>query len=216
MSQMERVQYRPYIDQRRYHYGFMVGLHTQDYEFVNNGFITPSGESWFADIASYSPGFSVGILGELYLTEHLSLRLIPTLHFGDKKVIFKEQATGEEQSQTMKNTVLSFPLDLKYNATRFNNYRPYVMVGINPAFDLTKKKDQALLTKNFNVYAEIGFGCDFYLPFFKFIPELKFCFGLLDILQKDRADLKDANMLKYTQSLDRVSSKMIVLSFYFE
>ncbi|MDD4608966.1 MAG: PorT family protein, partial [Bacteroidaceae bacterium] len=44
MSQMERVQYRPYIDQRRYHYGFMVGLHTQDYEFVNNGFITPSGE----------------------------------------------------------------------------------------------------------------------------------------------------------------------------
>ena len=103
MSQMERVQYRPYIDQRRYHYGFMVGLHTQDYEFVNNGFITPSGESWFADIASYSPGFSVGILGELYLTEHLSLRLIPTLHFGDKKVIFKEQTTGEEQSQTMKN-----------------------------------------------------------------------------------------------------------------
>ena len=57
---------------------------------------------------------------------------------------------------------------------------------------------------------------NFYLPFFKLIPELKFCFGLADILVKNRKDLTDMNMLKYTQSLDKASSRMVVLTFYFE
>ena len=63
---------------------------------------------------------------------------------------------------------------------------------------------------------EIGAGCDFYLPYFKLIPELKFAFSLLDVLEKDRSDLLDENYLKYTHSVDKVASKMIVLSFYFE
>ena len=63
---------------------------------------------------------------------------------------------------------------------------------------------------------EVGFGCDFYLPFFKLIPELKFAFSLVDVLDKDRKDLLDDNLLKYTQSVDKIVSKMIVLSFYFE
>jgi hypothetical protein len=63
---------------------------------------------------------------------------------------------------------------------------------------------------------EFGMGCDFYLPFFKLIPELKFSFSQLDVLNKQRNDLLDANYLKFTQSVDRVTSKMITLSLYFE
>ena len=59
-------------------------------------------------------------------------------------------------------------------------------------------------------------GCDFYLPFFKLIPELKFCFGLTDALVKKRNDLTDQNLLKYTQSLESATNRMIVLTFYFE
>ena len=63
----------------------------------------------------------------------------------------------------------------------------------------------------------VGFGCDFYLPFFKFCPELKFCFGLTDALKHDRPDLSDdPSMLKYTNSLKKVTQQMVVLSFYFE
>ncbi len=63
----------------------------------------------------------------------------------------------------------------------------------------------------------MGFGCDFYLPFFKLIPEVKFCFGLTDLLRHDRPDLADdPSMLKYTQSVRRAASKMFVLTFYFE
>ena len=73
-----------------------------------------------------------------------------------------------------------------------------------------------LRTKPMDCYLEVGMGCDIYLPFFKLIPELKFCFGLADILQKDRSDLIDTSLLKYTEAVDKARSKMIVLTLYFE
>ncbi|BEH00314.1 porin family protein [Bacteroides sedimenti] len=215
-AQTRRVQYRPYIDQRKVHYGFLIGLHTQDLEFINNGYITENGESWFADVPSYNPGFTVGVLGELYLNKNLALRAIPTLHFGDKTVVFREQKSLKEERQQIKSTYLSLPLDLKFSAERFNNYRPYIMTGINPMIDLSVKKNQELLVKRADCYLEAGVGCDFYLPFFKLIPELKFCFGLNNLLQKNRTDLNDKSLLKYTYSVDKMSSRMIVFSLYFE
>lgn len=219
-AQERKVQNRPYIDMRRWHYGFLFGLHMQDLEFTHNGYthMTEGGgqESWFADVAAYNPGFSVGVLGELYLTQYLSLRFIPTMHFGDKMVYFRDHLSGAEQKQTIKSTYISVPVDVKYAAQRFNNYRPYVVTGIAPMVDLTVKKQKELLTRRFDLAFEVGMGCDLYLPFFKLIPEIKFCFGLTDLLVKDRIDLTDKDFLKYTKSLDRVSSRMVVLTLYFE
>lgn len=220
VAQERKVQNRPYIDMRRWHYGFLFGTHLQDLEFVNNGYIHTledgTKESWFADVPSYTPGFSVGVLGELRLTEHFSLRFIPTMYFGDKTVVFREQLGGGLERQAVKSTYLSVPVDVKCSAQRFNNYRPYVVAGVVPMLDLTVKRQKALLVQRADVALEVGFGCDFYLPFFKLIPELKFCFGLADVLVKDRNDLTDKNLLKYTQSLDCASSRMMVLTFYFE
>lgn len=213
---MRRVQNRPYIDQRRVHYGFMVGMHIQDMEFVNNGYITENGESWFADIGEYSPGFSVGVLGELYLTQYLALRAIPSLHFGDKKVVFREQVSGEQKSQTIKSSYISLPIDLKFSGQRYNNHRPYIMAGVNPMIDLSIKKQSELRVKPFDCYLELGLGCDFYLPYFKLIPELKFCFGLNNLLETKRTDLNDLSLMKFTQSVDKINSRMIVFSLYFE
>ena len=215
-AQTRKVQNRPYIDQRLWHYGFLIGLHVQDYKIVNNGYITEDGETWFADVPEYSPGFSVGVLGELYLTKYMSLRFIPTLSFGDKKVVWLEQGSHNRESQQVRSAYLGVPIDLKFSAERFNNYRPYVMIGAAPTFDLSIKKARPLLVKPFDCFIEVGFGCDIYLPFFKLIPELKFCFGLANILDKKRTDLTDNSLLKFTESMDKVKSRMIALTFYFE
>ena len=215
-AQVRKVQNRPYIDFRRLHYGFFFGLHNQDLELANNGFVTANGEQWFADVAAYNPGFSVGVLADLRINNHLALRLIPSLHFGEKQVVFRELNSGNKERQQIKSTYMSCPLDLKFSAERFNNYRPYIMAGVNPMLDLTVKKQRPLLVKSFDFMVEFGLGCDFYLPFFKLIPELKFCFSLLDVLEKNRNDLLDENLLKFTQSVDKAVAKMIVLSFYFE
>lgn len=217
MAQERKLQNRPYIDQRRFHYGFLFGLHMQDLELKNNGYVDPeSGEQWYADVDNYGPGFSVGVLGEMRLNTYLALRLVPTMHFGQKHVTFHEQGSGRDSTQNIKSTYISVPVDLKIAAPRYNNYRPYFLVGVNPMIDLTTKKQKALLLKPFDCYIEVGMGCDFYLPFFKLIPELKFCFGLSDVLQKNRNDLIDGSLRKFTDSLDGASSKMIVLTLYFE
>lgn len=216
-AQERKLQNRPYIDQRRFHYGFLFGVHMQDLELKNNGVIVPeTGEQWYAEVDNYSPGFSVGVLGEMRLNRYLSLRVVPTLHFGQKHVTFHEQRSGADSTQNIRSTYISVPVDLKFAAPRYNNFRPYFIAGVNPMVDLTTKKQKALLLKPFDCYIEVGMGCDIYLPFFKLIPELKFCFGLTDILQRNRNDLTDSNLLKFTQSLDGASSKMIVLTFYFE
>lgn len=216
-AQTRKLQNRPYIDERRFHYGFLVGVHLQDMELKNNGYIDPtSGEQWYAEVDNYNPGFSVGVLGEMRLNKYLGLRLVPTMHFGQKHVSFHEQVSGRDSTQNLKSTYLSLPLDLKITPPRFNNYRPYFLVGVNPMLDLTVRKHRALVTKPFDCCIEVGMGCDLYFSFFKMIPELKFCFGLTDILQKNRTDLIDKSMLKYTNSLDGATSKMIVLTLYFE
>lgn len=216
-AQKRKVMNRPYLDMRKLHYGFLIGLHFQDMEMQNNGYIDPAtGQQWYADVDNYNPGFSVGVLGELRLNNHLSLRLSPTMHFGQKHILFHEQNSGRDTTQNIKSTYISIPLDLKFAAPRYNNFRPYLIGGVNPMIDLTTKKHGALMLKPFDCYLEVGMGCDIYLPFFKLNPELKFCFGLADILKKNRKDLIDSSLLKYTKSLDGASSKLIVLTVYFE
>ncbi len=219
-AQERKIQNRPFLDDRVWHYGFLVGFNIQDLKLANNGtaYVNQNGgvEYWYADVPEYTPGFSVGVLGELKANDWLSLRIIPTMHFGDKKVVFKEQRSGKFTEQYVKSTYLSVPLDLKISAARFNNYRPYVVAGLAPTVDLTVKKGKELLVKRTDVMFEIGMGLDLYYPYFKMIPELKFCFGLNNILDTDRRDLKDASLLKYGDALDKAQNSMIVLTLYFE
>jgi len=214
-SQKERPKNQPYADFKMFHLGFHVGMHAQDLVLQNTG-IAQNGEVLFAEIPSYSPGFSVGVIGDMFMNPYMNLRFTPTLHFGDKNFIFIEQQTGETFSTSVRSSYLSFPLDIKYSALRLNNYRPYVVGGVYGAFDLGRKKGNPLLLKNVDFGVEIGFGCDMYLPFFKLCPELKFCFGLVDLLEKDRKDLSDETMIKYTNSISKATSRMIILTFNFE
>ena len=58
---------------------------------------------------------------------------------------------------------------------------------------------------------------DLYLPFFKFIPEVKFCFGLNDMLNHKRPNLTDdPQTMKITDSIKKMKSNMVVVTFYFE
>ena len=219
-AQERKIQNRPFLDDRVWHYGFLVGFNIQDMRLANNGtaYVNENHnvEYWYADVPEYTPGFSVGVLGELKANDWLSLRIIPTMHFGDKKVSFKEQRSGMITEQYIKSTYLSVPLDLKISAARFNNYRPYVVTGLAPTVDLTVKKGKELLVKRTDMMFEIGMGLDLYYPFFKMIPELKFCFGLNNVLDTNRKDLKDASLLKYSDALDKAQNSMIVLTLYFE
>lgn len=55
---------------------------------------------------------------------------------------------------------------------------------------------------------EIGFGTDFYLEYFKFGIEIKMSYGIRDILDRDNTPLTDP--------IDKLSTKMFLLSLTFE
>jgi hypothetical protein len=159
----------------------------------------------------------VNVLADLRLNNYLNLRVSPGMYFGNKKVHFRNSITGDITKQDIKSNYVVVPVDLKYSALRYKNLRPYLVGGVMGILDVSKKRSEQIQLKTTDAMLTIGMGCDFYLPYFKFCPEIKFCFGLRDMLETKRPDLEDnPEMQKYTQSISNIKSNMIVLTFYFE
>ena len=229
-AQDRKVQNKPYIDLRPMHFGIHVGMNMQDIEFENVGPQTITlddgtmmQQTVVMDADKWNSGFSVGVLADLRLSNHLNLRITPTMHFGAKHLTFHNlsdldpEGFPHEETQDLKSTYISFPVDLKFSAQRWNNYRPYLIGGVDPMINLTGKDQDYIQLKRFDTFLEIGLGCDLYLPFFKLIPELKFCYSLTDALDHNHAnELMDANKRIYANAVTSGHSKMIVLTFYFE
>ena len=176
---------RPYADMRRWHLGFSVGVHTQDFNFTHNGLVTDNGEQWFMEQPSFSPGFCVNGLIDYRLNHLFNLRFTPGMYFGNRDVTMREYESGAELRQNVKSAYVVLPVDLKFSGLRLRNSRPYLTAGVMPAI--------------------------------KFIPEVKFCFGLTDVIEHNRPDLEDEpDMLKITHSLKKAVSRMVVFTFYFE
>lgn len=208
---------RPYADMKRLHLGFSVGTCLQDLKFTHNGYVTPEGEQWFAEVPSWSPGINVQVLADLRLHQYFNLRFLPGMSFSFKTVEMRDHVSGAVNRQDLKSVYVLLPVDLKISGDRLRNTRPYVTVGAMGAFDVSKKRSDFLMFNTADAYLTLGLGCDIYLPFFKLNPEIKFCFGLTDILRHDRPDLEDdPATLKITQSLSKVKSNMFMITFYFE
>lgn len=218
----DKILNRPYADFKLWHLGFSVGMHFQDLKFTHNGFVSPDGQKWVVEVPNYDPGFCVNVLADLRLNDYMNLRFTPGMYFGSKKaeMIDYNQTPGAitvHEFQDIKSAYVVAPIDLKISGNRLDNTRPYIVAGVMGTLDVSKKRSDYLMFNPLDVYLSVGLGCDFYLPFFKFNPEVKFCFGLTDVLKHDRPDLVDnPEMKKITDSLSKVKSNMIVFTFYFE
>lgn len=225
----QTVENRPYTDLRPFHFGIVVGTHLQDLEFVNVGpqvvTLADGSQQTYTittDQDRWDQGFNVGVLGEARLNDYFAFRMAPTLYFGTRHISFHNMDetapdTLLTQSQNMKTVYISCALDLILASKRNGNNRPYIMAGLNPVINLTGKNDDIIKLKRYDLFVEAGIGCDFYLPFFKLRPELKFMYGLTNSLDTDHpGQIRDATLRPYANSVRKSTSKMIVLSFYFE
>ncbi|MBQ7162422.1 MAG: PorT family protein [Bacteroidales bacterium] len=216
-AQHKKPQYLQYEDMRPYHFGFFVGLHTQDFQIEHTGAVDENGATWYGSVPSYSPGFSVGVLGDYRLRDNLSLRLSPTIHFGSKTMaLVSDQPDCEIVTANIRSNYIMLPLNLRYRGARTDNYRPYLLTGVSLGIDAGRRKKKEIQLKELNTYWEIGVGCDFYTPYFRFVPELKLCLGLSDIFEHNRNEESDAAFVHYTNAFEKISSRLIVLSFQFE
>ncbi len=237
-GQERKVQNKPYIDLRPLHFGVIVGTHMQDLELMNVGPLTLTSEDGTTreslvtvDQDRWEPGFTVGVLAEVRLNENFQLRLAPAMYFGTRHLVFHDftrTETGDDAAagdgnrqldevQGLKNAYVALSGDLIFAGPRMNNRRPYLMAGVTPMLNLSGGKNDYLKLKRHDVFLEVGMGCDVYLPFFKLRPELKFMFGLTNCLDlKHGEELRNKDMLRFTDAVSDARSKMVSLCFYFE
>ena len=117
----------------------------------------------------------------------------------------------------MMQAFLFIPVDLKFSAPRFNNYRPYVVAGVSPMINLAGKDQDNVRLNRFDTMINVGMGCDFYLRFFKLIPEIKFCYGLTNVLDKNHVyDIEDTARRPFATSINDCRTKMFLFTLYFE
>ena len=221
----DKILNRQYADRKLLHFGFSIGANFQGLSITNNGYVTPEGNQWWADIPAHSPGFSVNVLADYRLGTHFNLRLSPGMYFGNKVVQFRNTLADPEdldpsqrrQSQNVKATYVVLPVDLKISTLRYHNIRPYFTGGIMYVHDLAKDRSEQYKLKDADVMVTLGMGCDFYMPFFKLCPEIKFCFGLKNIIDRNRPDLaEDIDKQCFTESVNKIKNDMVVVTFYFE
>lgn len=225
-AQEERPRNLPIFDQKELHFGFTVGFNSMDLGLARN---FEADNFIYADLSHILPGFQVSIVSDLRLTDDLNLRFLPGISFGSRKLYYYNYTGGQVQAGLVQladadNPValgpsfLDFPLHLKYRSKRVNNYRPYVVLGPNFRYDMSAKREydgesnEYIKFKPADLYLEFGFGVDTYLRYFKFSPELKVAVGLRNIL----ADEGRSPYLQFVESIDRVTSYIVMLNFHFE
>lgn len=230
MAQERTVENRPYTDLRPFHFGVVVGTHFQDIEFQNIGPITYTDNDGVeqhstvtVDQDKYDLGFTVGVLGEFRLNKSFQFRVAPAMYFGTRHLTFHNltekdgQEKPTEQRQEMKTAYIASAFDLIFAAERFNNHRPYVMAGITPMMNLSGNTSGFIKLKKSEVFLELGLGCDFYLPYFKLRPELKFMYGITDTFDSNQVkNVRDDSKKPYALAAKAAHSKIIALTFYFE
>ena len=174
-----------------------------------------------------TPGFTVGILGSKRLGRYFDLRFVPSLSFSERRMRYDIAINGIDGSvdkrtitKAIGTTFVEFPLNIKYRSKRYNNIGAYIMGGVNPKIDLASQKDNKetgpggvefinnLVTKRFDLAAELGVGFDIYNQWFKMGIEVKMSYGVLDIVKNDA--------FLYTAPIDQLRNKLFQLSVYFE
>jgi len=217
----------PLLDLKKFHFGFTIGFNNMDFSLrESSDFLASNGDTGFKINNIYgietqsNAGINLGPISNFRLLPYLDARMLIMLSFGQRNLIYRLKDTIDSKevfsTHTMKieSTYIEFPIMLKYKAYRTHNYRPYIITGICPKLDLAARKKikeeerPKIRIGVYDVFYEVGSGVDFYLPYFKFSVEMKFGYGLRNMLQPDGTN--------FTKAIDSLHSKIWTVSFHFE
>jgi hypothetical protein len=225
-------------DQDKFHFGFVLGAnqcfttlrpisdlnsHIFDSTYIPDILPLPDSARIMTVWSTPAIGFVISIVGNMRMGDHFDMRFIPSLSFGDRNLLYNIQSYRKgdtsliEITKKIPSTYINFPLEIRYKSIRYNNFRAYVLGGLQYTLDLAsqaKKREQKNADQKIikfdgsDFYAEAGVGLEFYNEWFKFGIELKMMYGLTDVLKRER------NL--YTDSIESLKSKIFQVSFTFE
>lgn len=166
-------------------------------------------------------GFGLAGIHTLRLNERFELRAIfPQLLFSYKNLTYHLKSPDpmkEEQkvmTKKVESILIGLPIHLKFRSDRINNFRVYMFAGGKFEYDLTsnstaRRAEDLVKLKKHDLGVEAGIGFNFYFPVFILSPEIKISNGLMNVHSRDPN-------LKFSSTIDRLQSRMILFSLIFE
>lgn len=234
-AQKDKVQFDPNHDDKWLHFGFSLGMNTMDFNIRSSKMAVDSGI--YTEVSLLRPGFHVHALSNLRLNDFMDLRFTPGIAFGGVREINyvlpdsqNDLIDPEDNPVRVESNFLEFPFLLKYKSLRLNNFRPFVIGGMNTRIDLaatkktwgrSRKENNLVLVRPLDFYYEIGAGMDFYLQYFKFAIEFKYSVGIRDVLRTSinkHGDVivPDPEDAVFTDAIDHLYSRMFMITLHFE
>ena len=206
-------QHNPNYDERKFTYGFVIGLHTSAYQVkYSDEFVTPKFDSVHSVRPLFSAGFSLGFLINYRISEFVDLRLMPKASFYDHKLTYTYVDESQNQ-QLVETTMVELPLLIKYKSMRRGNVRMYMLGGFTPGIEASGKNDVQSVSANLdikktNLSLDAGIGFDFYFPLFKFSQEIRFSRGISNMLGPDSS--------VFSEPIKRLNTNTISVYFIFQ
>jgi hypothetical protein len=198
-------------DKQRVHYGYFLGFNMMDFKI---DYIDPQ-QKEIEVLDGF--GFNLGIVGNLRIFDNLDLRFEPGFYYTQRNLMFPGFDQNFKSFRETNASYLHFPLLLKFSSQRIGNFRPYLVAGGSFTYNLASnhKVLEDLSNNIFRVQPffsslELGFGVDFYLPYFKFSPSIRGLFSGTDELIRD----KDPQS-PYTSNILGMSTRAILINFTF-
>jgi hypothetical protein len=184
--------------------------------------------SFRAEVYPPAPGFTVGGVVNLRLGRDLDLRVTPGMSLGNRHLIYsipispgvvsQIEGTDEQTYLSTPSAYVDIPLGIRYKGFRHYNLRPYVYLGGAYRRDLENKRisESVIHVKKDGAYAEIALGLDSYLEYFRFTGELKFSYGLSNIIRHDVNIDKQYATPYYGYIFKTLNSNILTFIVYFE
>lgn len=199
-------------DDQMLSYGFFLAAHNSSLRIkYSDNFVDPDYTSLHnvrAIMPVFSPGFALGFLVTGRLHDQVNLLFTPKVGFyeyGTEVQLFTDDAdspngTGISTVPLLtEETLVEFPLLVKYKSERFNNTRMYFIGGVNGQIR-TKNQEEAnedpVVLKGKDLAVELGLGFDLYFQYFKFSPEIRFSHGLMNLYQPGHSDERIAGAIQ--------------------
>ena len=203
-------------DHKKLHFGFTLGINELNFNIQKNS-STIDNDTLISLHTKSQKGFNLGIVSNLRIGKYTDIRFIPTLVFGERHLQYgfiDSNRIAAEKTKRIESTLIDFPIYIKYKSERYNNFRTYVLGGIKYSMDIASQDEiddegqEIVKLKKNDLMGEIGFGIDFYLEYFKFSPQIKLSYGLLNLISKDES--------VYTQSINSLTTNGWMFSLTFE
>ena len=202
------------IDEKAIHFGFCLGLNVMDFT-ISPSFASFRNDSLLGNVTNLSMGFQIQAVSVARLTDNLEFRFLPGIALGQRELLFSRNNQLYGYPQRLESYYIELPMLLKYKSNRINNYRGFLVGGLNPRFDLAKtyrEEEDIYMDLKLNDFCyELGGGFDFYFPYFKLSIELRGSWGMFDVIKR-----RVTPHPEYQNAVNKLRSSVYMISFYIE